>query len=260
MKALKSLGQNFLTDKSIAGEIVALGNLHFGDKVWEIGPGTGILTDEILTCNVHLRAFELDKRLQKYLSERYQDRIILENTDILHANWDSLIQQDGYPLKLLANIPYQITSPLLALLVKYAQFFSRIVLMVQKEVAQRLSAKPSSKHYSPLTIRLRLVYDIYSKIEVGKEKFNPVPKVDSTVILMLPRADKPIIKYPENFNKIINAAFAHRRKTLANNFIPVLGKEKTRVLENLSQINFRQRGEELEEKDFILLSELVSSL
>jgi len=87
-----------------------------------------------------------------------------------------------------------------------------------------------------------------------------VPKVDSTVILLLPRTDKPIIKYPESFNNIIDAAFAHRRKTLANNFIPVLGKEKTKELENLSQINFRQRGEELEEKDFILLSELVSSL
>ncbi|HNV92703.1 MAG TPA: 16S rRNA (adenine(1518)-N(6)/adenine(1519)-N(6))-dimethyltransferase RsmA [Candidatus Cloacimonas sp.] len=260
MKALKALGQNFLIDKTIASEIVALGDLHKGDKVWEIGPGTGILTDEILSWNVQLRAFELDKRLQKYLSEHYQGRFVLESTDILQANWDSLIQQDGYPLKLIANIPYQITSPLLALLEKHSKFFSRIVLMVQKEVAQRLCAQSHSKHYSPLTIRLHLVYDIYSKIQVNKEKFNPVPKVDSTVILLLPRTDKPIIKYPESFNNIIDAAFAHRRKTLANNFIPVLGKEKTKELENLSQINFRQRGEELEEKDFILLSELVSSL
>ena len=138
MKALKALGQNFLIDKTIASEIVALGDLHKGDKVWEIGPGTGILTDEILSWNVQLRAFELDKRLQKYLSEHYQGRFVLESTDILQANWDSLIQQDGYPLKLIANIPYQITSPLLALLEKHSKFFSRIVLMVQKEVAQRL--------------------------------------------------------------------------------------------------------------------------
>ena len=260
MKALKALGQNFLTDKSIAEKIVALGELQPEDSVWEIGPGTGILTDEIIKNNVQLRAFELDRRLYKYLSARYQNRIILEQTDILQADWNSLIRKDGTPLKLIANIPYQITSPLLALLEEYSQFFSRIVLMVQKEVAERLSAKPGNKNYAPLTIRLRLVFDISSKIQVSREKFSPMPKVDSAVILLLPRENKPVIKHPEHFHKLLHAAFVHRRKTLANNLIPVLGKEKTEELAKLSYIDFGKRGEELAEGDFILLSDCLADL
>jgi len=260
MKALKALGQNFLTDTAIAEKIVSLGALQPADKVWEIGSGTGILTDEIIKYNVQLRAFELDRRLYKYLSARYKDRIILEQTDILQADWSSIIQKDGTPLKLIANIPYQITSPLLALLEEYSRFFSRLVLMVQKEVAERLSAQPGNKNYAPLTIRLRLVFDIFSKIQVSREKFRPIPQVDSAVILMLPRENKPVIKYPALFNKLLITAFAHRRKTLANNLIPALGKEKTEQLAKLSRIDFSKRGEELAEADFILLSDCLADL
>jgi len=260
MQALKALGQNFLIEESIAEEIVALAELQPSDKVWEIGPGKGILTTEIIKYNVQLRAFEIDKRLQKYLSQRYGNNVLLEFTDILKADWLSYLQKDGSSLKLIANIPYQITSPLLSLLEKYSSFFSRLVLMVQKEVAERLSAKPGNKHYAPLTIRLGLVYDIFSKLQVSREMFYPVPKVNSTVILMLPRANKPLISNPELFNKLLKIAFAHRRKTLANNLLPVLGAEKTAKLAELSQLNFKKRGEELAEEDFILLSDCWAAL
>ncbi|HPB18304.1 MAG TPA: 16S rRNA (adenine(1518)-N(6)/adenine(1519)-N(6))-dimethyltransferase RsmA [Candidatus Cloacimonas sp.] len=260
MQALKALGQNFLIEESIAEEIVALAELQPSDKVWEIGPGKGILTTEIIKYNVQLRAFEIDKRLQKYLSERYGNNVLLEFTDILKADWFSYLQKDGSSLKLIANIPYQITSPLLSLLEKYSSFFSRLVLMVQREVAERLSAKPGNKHYAPLTIRLGLVYDIFSKLQVSREMFYPVPKVNSTVILMLPRANKPLISNPELFNKLLEMAFAHRRKTLANNLLPVLGAEKTAKLAELSQLNFKKRGEELAEEDFILLSDCWAAL
>lgn len=260
MKALKSLGQNFLIDDNIAKDIVNLGNLQPEDKVWEIGPGRGILTEKILSYNVQLRAFELDGRLCNYLVERYGNKLILEHSDILKANWNDLIQQDGKSIKLIANIPYQITSPLLALLEKYATSFAQIILMVQKEVADRLCAEPGNKNYAPLTIRLRLNFNIRQKIQVCRYKFDPIPKVDSTVILMEPRLVKPIIQYPATFNRILNAAFAHRRKTLANNLIAAIGKEKTEALAKLSNIDFRKRGEELDEKDYILLSELISSL
>ncbi|HQO17666.1 MAG TPA: 16S rRNA (adenine(1518)-N(6)/adenine(1519)-N(6))-dimethyltransferase RsmA [Candidatus Cloacimonas sp.] len=260
MQALKALGQNFLIEESIAEEIVALAELQPSDKVWEIGPGKGILTTEIIKYNVQLRAFEIDKRLQKYLSERYGNNVLLEFTDILKADWFSYLQKDGSSLKLIANIPYQITSPLLSLLEKYSSFFSRLVLMVQREVAERLSAKPGNKHYAPLTIRLGLVYDIFSKLQVSREMFYPVPKVNSTVILMLPRANKPLISNPELFNKLLKIAFAHRRKTLANNLLPVLGAEKTAKLAELSQLNFKKRGEELAEEDFILLSDCWAAL
>jgi len=139
MQALKALGQNFLIDETIAAEIVALAELQPSDKVWEIGPGKGILTTEIIKYNVQLRAFELDKRLQKYLTQRYGNKVLLEFTDILKADWLSYLQKDGGTLKLIANIPYQITSPLLYLLEKYSSSFSRIVMMVQKEVENGLA-------------------------------------------------------------------------------------------------------------------------
>lgn len=260
MKALKSLGQNFLIDYPLAAEIAALGELHSGDRVWEIGAGKGILTDALLEYDVHLRAFELDRRLPEYLTERYGDRVTFEFGDVLQADWEHLIAIDGSPIKLIANIPYQITTPLLARLEEHQDSFQLIVLMVQKEVAMRLSAKLGTKSYAPLTIRLRLSFDISTALQVPREMFQPVPGVDSAVVVMHPRQNKPLLQYPLNFHPLLNAAFAHRRKTLANNLISLLGREKTKALEQLSQIDFRRRGESLDEADFIRLSELMAAL
>ncbi len=260
MQALKALGQNFLIDTSIAAGIAALGNLQPGDRVWEIGPGKGILTDAILEYDVWLRAFELDRRLPEYLSERYKDRVHFSFGDVLQSDWPALIEQDKAPLKLIANIPYQITSPLLYLLEKHQASFSVIVLMLQKEVAERLSAKPGTKSYAPLTIRLKLYFDIYTALQVNRESFSPSPNVDSAVIVMKPRSNPPILKQANAFHQILTAAFAHRRKTLANNLQALLGKEKTKELERVSGLDFKRRGETLEEADYILLSELMAAL
>lgn len=260
MKALKALGQNFLTDSSIAALIAAWGELKKGDRVWEIGPGMGILTDEILAYEVQLRAFELDRRLPEYLKNKYSDRVIWEFGDVLKADWDYLISLDRPPIKLIANIPYQITSPLLYKLEEHAYAFERIVLMLQKEVADRLCAQPGSKDYAPLTIRLKLLFDISKEFFVSRDKFEPMPKVDSAIVLITPRYDKPVISDPINFHRLVNAAFAHRRKNLSNNLLSLLGKEKTRELQKESRIDFTRRGESLEEDEFILLSELLATL
>ncbi|MDD4310176.1 MAG: 16S rRNA (adenine(1518)-N(6)/adenine(1519)-N(6))-dimethyltransferase RsmA [Candidatus Cloacimonetes bacterium] len=260
MKALKALGQNFLIDSYIAGEIASLGELQTGDRVWEIGAGKGILTDAILSNEVHLRAFELDRRLPEYLTERYGERVVFEFGDVLRADWNSLIAEDGGSIKLIANIPYQITTPLLAKLEEFRDSFAVVVLMVQKEVAERLSAKSGTKSYAPLTIRLRLSYNIVTALQVPREMFDPIPGVDSAVIVMHPRQDKPQINYPQFFHPLLNASFAHRRKTLANNLISLLGKDKTQKLENLAGIDFKRRGESLDEADFIRLSELMAIL
>jgi len=260
VKALKALGQNFLNDPAIAAQIAALGELKEGDRVWEIGPGLGILTDEILSCKVQLRAFELDRRLPDYLSNKYADNVSFEFGDVLQADWPALIEQDKAPLKLIANIPYQITSPLLHQLEQHAASFELIVLMLQKEVAERLCAKPGTKNYAPLTIRLRLWFEIRKALNVGREKFDPIPKVDSAVVVITPRQDKPLIKNPEVFHRLVNAAFTHRRKNLSNNLVALIGKEKTLELQKRSKIDFTRRGESLEEAEFIWLSELMAAL
>lgn len=260
MKAIKALGQHFLTDAGIASRIADLGQISAGERIWEIGPGHGILTDEILSRGAHLEAFELDSRMAKPLYKRFPEGLKLEIIDILKLDWAAQIASGDSPLKLIANIPYQISSPLLYRLEAHHNSFSRIVMMIQKEVAERLSAGPGGKSYGPLTLRLALKYDIHSAFMVGKEYFEPVPKVDSMVITMTPRQRLPIINHPELFHTLIIRAFAHRRKTLRNNLLPMIGKDKLHKLESISTMDFGLRAQTLSEEDFICLSDLIAEL
>lgn len=260
MRALKELGQHFLSDSGIASAIVDLADLQAGEPVWEIGPGTGILSAALLQKGVELTAFELDQRMAAILETRFSTGFTLVLKDILKVNWEQELAQHPRPIKLVANIPYQITSPLLYRLEQYNEYFSCIVMMVQKEVAERLSAKPGSKSYGPLTLRLALHYDTQIKLIVGKEHFEPVPKVDSAVILMKPRQIPAQIKHPEIYHKLIIAAFAHRRKTLRNNLISLIGRPRVAELESSCGIDLGRRAETLDEADFIRLSDLVASL
>jgi 16S rRNA (adenine1518-N6/adenine1519-N6)-dimethyltransferase len=260
LRAIKELGQHFLTDPAIASGIADLGEIIPGERVWEVGPGPGILSAEILSREARLEAFELDRRMVALLQERFGTKIDLILTDILKLNWTRQIELGSSPLKMIANIPYQITSPLLYMIQEHHQHFPHVVLMVQKEVALRLSAKPGVKDYGPLTIKLGLCYDIRTAFMVGRESFAPIPKVDSAVIVMRVRKDSPVIANPESFAKVLTAAFAHRRKTLRNNLLPLVGRIKLQDLEQISGIDFSRRAETLDETEFIRLGDLVSAL
>jgi 16S rRNA (adenine1518-N6/adenine1519-N6)-dimethyltransferase len=260
MKAIKELGQHFLTDVSIAGAIADLAEIRAGEQVWEIGPGTGILTSALITRGAHVTAFELDRRMASVLEERFDNNFRLVLQDILKVNWATELGQHDAPIKLVANIPYQITSPLLYKLEEFHSHFSCVVMMLQKEVAERLGASPGSKSYGPMTLRLGLHFDISTLIQVGKESFDPVPKVDSAVIRMRPRQCPAVINNAQVYHKVITAAFAHRRKTLRNNLIAVVGKAQIDALEAASGIAFSRRAETLHETDFIRISDLVAAL
>jgi 16S rRNA (adenine1518-N6/adenine1519-N6)-dimethyltransferase len=260
LKAIKELGQHFLKDPALASQIADLGDISPGERIWEIGPGPGILSHEIISRGAVLEAFELDKRMSNLLHERFGDNMQLILTDILRLNWPQQIALGYSPLKIIANIPYQITSPLLYLIQEHHIHFHHLVLMVQKEVAQRLSAKPGKKDYGPLTIKLGLCYDIKTAFMVKRECFEPVPKVDSAVIIMQTRKEVPYIANPQCFNNVINAAFAHRRKTLRNNLVFLVGKKEMDYLEQRTAIDFNRRAETLDEKEFIRLSDTVAEL
>lgn len=261
MKAIKELGQHFLKDPALAGEIADFAELKAGDRVWEIGPGQGILTAALLQRGARVSAFELDKRMQEVLNKRFPaDNLELVMADILQVDWAARLAQYPSPIKLVANIPYQISSPLLYLLESYHQHFERIVMMLQKEVVERLCSPPGKKSYGQLTLRLGLKYNSRIVMRLKPEDFDPPPQVDSAVILMTPRPDAPELIAPDVFYALIKAAFAHKRKTLRNNLIAHLGKAKTQVLEAQSGIDFSQRAECLYEADFIRLSELVAAL
>lgn len=261
MKAIKELGQHFLCDPALAAQIAEYAELQAGERVWEIGPGQGILSQALLDKGVNLTAFELDRRLQKPLQDRFAKATMeLVMADILKVDWASQLSGYPAPIKLVANIPYQISSPLLYLLEEHSQHFSRIVMMMQKEVAERLCSPPGKKSYGQLTLRLGLKYESRIVMRLKPEHFDPPPQVDSAVILMTPRPNAPVLKAPISFYALLKAAFAHKRKTLRNNLIPHLGKAQTQALEAQSGINFSQRAECLYEADFIHLSELVAAL
>jgi 16S rRNA (adenine1518-N6/adenine1519-N6)-dimethyltransferase len=259
MKANKDLGQHFLNDPSIAEDIVLHAQLGASDRVWEIGPGLGILSRAIVASGAQLTAFELDRRFREGLEAEFGERMSFVMRDILGVSWQDELPTDG-TIKLVANIPYQITSPLLYKIEACANRFECVVLMIQKEVADRLTASPGTKDYGQMTLRLALLFDIEILFYVGKEKFDPPPRVESAVIKMTPRKIKPQIRNLDIFYRLIQCAFAHRRKTLRNNIGVLLSKDKFELLESKTGIKLSRRGETLSEEEFILLSDSIPLL
>jgi len=260
MKQLKELGQNFLTDPAIASEIAALGKLKPDDTVWEIGVGEGILTDALLDYGVNLTAFELDRRRANPLAEKYGGRIRLIIQDVLKADWEAEFARQSGQVKLIANIPYHITSPLLERLEHYAEHFSMVVLMLQKEVAERLTARAGTKSYGAMTLRMGLKFNTHLALHVGRDKFEPVPKVDSAVIVMAPRTFPLIADQAPGFYHLIERAFAHRRKTLRNNLLPYYKPELLAAAQIQSGIELSRRAETLNEQEFITLCDSLTQL
>ena len=192
----KSLGQHFLKDKNIVQKIVELAEIESDDKVWEIGPGKGILTEELLKQECNLTCFEIDKGLNSILLAQFGDEMKLINEDILQINWKKYLSNDK--IKIVANLPYQITSPFLFKITENSNNFSKVVIMIQKEVAQRISAKPNTKEYGKLTLKMNFYFNVKYGFSVKPEVFYPKPKVDSAVIILTPRKDKPILHEHEH--------------------------------------------------------------
>jgi len=260
LRAIKELGQHFLNDAAIASDIAALGEIVPGETIWEIGPGLGILSDALITRGAKLKAFELDKRMAGVLKRRFGQKIDLTLIDILKLNWTEELSKEQAPIKIIANIPYQITSPLLYKLEEYSADIERAVFMIQKEVAERLTAQAGDKAYSLLTIRMRLKFDISLAFFVAADKFDPPPKVESAVVLIKPRQILPDLGDEKQFYSLINASFAHKRKTLRNNLLPYLGREKLEALITRSGLDFTRRAETLDEEEFIFLNHLITEL
>jgi 16S rRNA (adenine1518-N6/adenine1519-N6)-dimethyltransferase len=256
-RPIKSLGQHFLIHEEIAERMVSEAGINDRDCVWEIGPGKGILTGQLLRTGCNLIAYELDKRMCQILQTGIDPPFELINQDILKINWETEIAKSPEQIKLVANIPYNITSPLLYLLEKHHLSFSRIVLMIQKEVAQRICAEPGTKAYGVMTLRLKRIFDAGILFIVTKDHFDPPPEVDSAVICLEPRKIQPKISDVKKYLLLISLAFAHRRKTLRNNLSSLMTKQRMVEIQNLTGIDFNRRGETLSEAEFITLCDSI---
>ena len=259
----KKFGQNFLTDHNILTKITQTAELSKEVNVIEIGPGIGSLTQYLLEEAAEVMAFEIDKSLIPILEETMApyDNFTLVSADILKVDLLSEIQKfknPNLPIKVVANLPYYITTPILMHLIESKIPFSEFVVMMQKEVADRIAASPKTKAYGSLSIAVQYYTEAKIALNVPKTVFIPAPNVDSSVVKLTKREQPAVaVENEDFFLEIVHAAFKQRRKTIQNNlnqhFNDLAKEDVTKLLEEAGIVPSR-RGETLTIEEFGHLS------
>jgi len=263
----KSIGQHFLHDKNISKKIVSLLDIQNNDIIIEIGPGTGALTQFLLNNNIKLIAYEIDQRSIEFLKKKYQivfnQNLLIIEDDFLNSDISQIASEYNTRIKVIGNIPYYITSPILFHLCRYSNFLDSAVLMMQKEIYQRLIAKPKTKEYGILTLLANMFFSIIDKFDVPPTCFFPPPKVMSTVVK---------IKFNQNLKELgieeklqildlIKSLFNQRRKIINNTIQKYLTKKNlniNQILDKPSYLKYSQmRPEELSIQDYLILYDLI---
>lgn len=267
LRAKKKFGQNFLTDGNILSGIVQAADLTKEDLIVEIGPGIGGLTEYLARAAQKVLAFEIDPDMVKILAETLApyDNVQIVEQDVLEADLKTVLAEsfgEKSAVKVVANLPYYITTPILLALLQAGIHWEKLVVMMQKEVADRLSAKPGTKEYGVLTVMLDYYASVAIALKVPAKAFNPAPNVDSAVVTLTPKpAEKPV-DHPKQLFSLVKACFAHRRKSLWNNLLQRFGKEEavkeglTQALQ-LAEIDPGIRAERLTLADFTRLYEAL---
>lgn len=266
----KSFGQNFLTDTNILQKIVDTAEIDKNVNVIEIGPGIGALTEFLAENAAEVMAFEIDDRLVPILADTLRDfdNVTVVNQDILKvdlAQYIAEFKNPDLPIKVVANLPYYITTPILMHLIESGIPFSEFVVMIQKEVADRISAQPNTKAYGSLSIAVQYYMTAKVAFIVPRTVFVPAPNVDSAILKMV-RREQPAVEVQDEkfFFKVTKASFVHRRKTLWNNLTSYFGKSeevKTKLERALEKADLvaNVRGEALDLAAFARLSDALKS-
>lgn len=258
----KALGQNFLTDFNIIHKILKTADLQSSDNLLEVGPGRGALTDLLAARAARLIAVEFDRDLAALLRDRFagNDQVLIHEQDILKVNFEQLLGNDRY--KVVANLPYNISTPVLFRFLEERHRLSKLVVMLQKEVGERLAAAPDCSEYGVLTILFRQWFEVKREFFVSPGCFFPAPKIDSVVISLLPLAVSRVEVGDQHlFERLVKAAFAMRRKTLWN-CLKCSELAEAGLLEKVlisCAIDGRRRGETLSIDEFAWLSRTLHS-
>ena len=258
-EAKKKYGQNFLEDSELSEKIIEISGVSKDIEVIEIGPGLGFLTEKLIEKSKYLTAFEIDDDLIPVLNKKFQgrDNFSLIHEDFMTADLGTFLNGKK-KIKVVANIPYYITSPIINKLIEYRKNISEIYLMVQKEVAERITSEAGSKNMSLLTHAVQFYADAEYLFTVPKEKFTPVPKVDSAFLKIKMFDDERYEKQisEEEYFKYLKTAFSNKRKSIANNLSGEgYSKEVTGdILEKLGKTRLA-RTEEFSVQEFINLIE-----
>ena len=258
----KKYGQNFIGDPALLERIATVCDWQPGDRALEIGPGAGTLTRAIAREAEEVLAVEIDRRLAPLLEETLADcaNVHLVFTDALKADLDALMRdtlgRDGR-YKLIANLPYYITTPLIMHVLEDSEKVSELVIMVQKEVGERLCAAPGSKAYGAVTVMVQYAATVARAFDVGRHAFVPAPEVDSTILHLIPYEKRPIQAQSDAvLRRVVKAAFSQRRKTLRNS-LSSLGCDKALIKQALeaASIEDSRRAETLSVAEFVALAD-----
>ena len=246
IKAKKSLGQNFLTDQNIITKIVNISELK-NKNILEIGPGTGNLTKEILEKNPKkVFVVEKDDNLARLLKDKFQNKIEIINDDILRTD-ENLLSE--HTLTVFGNLPYNISTEILInwiLKIKEKVWFDCLILMFQKEVADRIISNFNTKNYGRLTIMAKWRLDIRKICDISPSSFRPKPKVNSTLLLFKPKKKFFEFKNPKNLEKITRIFFMHRRKIIKKPYHKLFGKNNNIALKFGVNLNLRPQNLDIE--------------
>ncbi len=252
IKMSKKLGQNFLIKRGIVDEIVKAADLQEGEPVLEIGPGIGTLTQGLAQSGANVTAIELDTRLLEVLDTTLAQysNVTIVHGDVLKLDVPSIMNNE--PFKVVANLPYYITTPIIMSLLESRLPIERLVVMVQKEVALRMVAKPGTKDYGALSVAVQYYTKPDIVLDVPPKSFLPAPAVTSSVIRCVLRDQPPVDVVDEKlFFRVVKAGFAQRRKTFANT-MKTTGLSKDRIEELLAKANIdgQRRGETFTLQEF----------
>jgi len=260
----KKWGQHFLIDRNILNKVIRTAQVEEKDVVLEVGPGLGEMTIGLAKKAKRVITIEIDSKLVEILKKKVTDYPNVEviKGDILKVDFNKLLNQEKDPVKVVANLPYQISTPLLFRFIESKKLFFSLTLMLQKEVAERMVAPPGGKEYGPLSIFVQLVSNLSIRFFVKPTAFFPPPKVESAVIHMVWK-EKPMVevKDEEWFKKIVKGCFSYRRKTLINALkhsdLPLPNDIEPKVKK--IGIDPQRRPETLSIEEFVNLAEILKS-
>jgi len=250
----KRFSQVFLADKNMVRRMVGLLDAGANDTIFEIGSGRGTLTELIAATGARLFSFEIDRDLIDNLKNKFLkfDKVSIINKDFLET--DPAAYYNGR-FKLIGNIPYDITSPLLDWMIQYQNLIELAVITTQKELGQRISSGPGSKNWAPISIFCQAIFDVEIALTIPPEAFFPPPKIFSSALVFRP-TNKYVINDKIGFEKIVRQSFLFRRKKLTNNLGLLPGMEKEDIEKRLTELGLDKncRAEQLSIEDFIRLS------
>lgn len=251
LKAKKRFGQNFLINEKVVQAIAQAAQIGPGDLVLEIGPGIGTLTQALAETGAQVKSVEIDQSLLPVLAktlEGYTNVEIIPG-DVLKVDLGEITQHE--PFTVAANLPYYITTPIIFALLEQQLPLKRLVVMVQKEVAERMTAGPGTKDYGPLSLALQYYSEPRLALSVPARDLMPAPKVDSMVVVCEKREQPPVDADPKLFFQVVRAAFSQRRKMLSNCLKSLgLSSDQVKTLMERAGIDGKRRGESLSMEEF----------